>query len=124
MTTLKREPIKYIRDFIKKHYKKPDCCYICNSKEKLELHHLYGLSELFNNWCDANKVVIDTEEDIIAARGNFYNDCVDKLSNDHLYTLCSPHHKLLHSIYGQRYANSMVPKVTNWLDIKKDKHGK
>ena len=35
MNQLKRFPIKYIRDFIKKDYKLRDECFICGSKEKL-----------------------------------------------------------------------------------------
>ena len=56
MNQLKRFPIKYIRDFIKKDYKLRDECFICGSKEKLELHHLLSISELFNKWCFKNKI--------------------------------------------------------------------
>ena len=56
MSNLKRFPIKYIRDYIKKDYKTREDCYICGSKTKLELHHLYSVSELFGKWCDKNGI--------------------------------------------------------------------
>ncbi len=40
MDVLKRFPIKYVRDYIKKDYKVRDKCYICGSKDDLELIHL------------------------------------------------------------------------------------
>ena len=58
MNQLKRLPVKYIRDFIKKDYKLRDECYVCGSKNTLELHHLLSVSELFNNWCVKNKINI------------------------------------------------------------------
>lgn len=124
MTSLKRFPIKYIRDFIKKDYKIRDECYVCGGKESLELHHLYGLSELFNTWCTTNKITkVDTVEIISQVREDFANDEKDKLSNKNLYTLCKIHHVRLHTVYGQRYANYLAPKIKNWLDIQKEKNG-
>lgn len=124
MAALKREVIKYLRDFIKKDYKSAGHCYICNTKESLELHHLYGLSELFNSWLVKNKIpVITTVEEITALRVPFAEECAESLSNTNLITLCSNHHKRLHNLYGQRYSNYMVPKILKWLDIQKDKNG-
>ena len=124
MTSLKRFPIKYIRDFIKKDYKLRDECYVCGTKESLELHHLYGLSELFDKWCTTNKIKkVDTVEIINQIREEFANDEKDKLSNKNLYTLCKNHHVRLHTVYGQRYANYLAPKIKNWLDIQKEKNG-
>jgi len=51
MDVLKRFPIKYVRDYIKKDYKIRDKCFICGDKENLELHHLYSLSQLWETWC-------------------------------------------------------------------------
>jgi 5-methylcytosine-specific restriction endonuclease McrA len=124
MTDLKRLPVKYIRDFIKKDYKLRDCCYICNSTNLLELHHLYSVSELFTQWCIKNNIkIINTEEQIFAIRARFAEDCVADLDNNNLYTLCSDHHKRLHNLYGQTYPHSMAPKIKNWIQIQKDKHG-
>jgi hypothetical protein len=47
-----------------------------------------------------------------------------KLSHENLYTLCSSHHKHLHSIYGQTYSNHLAPKIKNWLDIQRAKNGR
>ena len=102
MDVLKRFPIKYVRDYIKKDYKVRDKCYICGSKDDLELHHLYSLSQLWQKWCIANN-------------NSKY------LNNKNLYTLCRMHHSKLHTLYGQNYSNHLVPKVKKWLDIQKDK---
>ena len=124
MTELKRLPLKYIRDYIKKDYKIRDCCYVCNTVDNLELHHLYSVSELFNSWCTANKIKnITTEEQILEYRVSFARDCEELLSHINLFTLCGKHHKHLHSIYGQRYSNSMAPKIRNWLELQKVKNG-
>ena len=53
---LKRFPVKYIRDYLKKRYQKTDHCYICGKLNTLEFHHLYSVSELFNSWCVKNKI--------------------------------------------------------------------
>jgi len=124
MSTLKRFPIKYIRDFIKKDYKLRDKCFICDSKDNLELHHLFSVSELFRKWCEQKKILsIDKVEEINEYRVKFSEDCADQLSHDNLFTLCSKHHKLLHTIYGQTYSNHLVPKIKNWLDIQRLKNG-
>ena len=125
MNQLKRFPIKYIRDFIKKDYKLRDECFICGSKDKLELHHLLSISELFNKWCVKNKInAIDDVDYIKKLRIEFANDCEEELSHKHLFTLCSSHHKQLHSIYGQTYSNHLAPKIKNWLEIQKAKNGR
>ena len=124
MKELKRFPIKYIRDFIKKDYKLRDKCFICGSSEKLELHHLYSISELFRQWCTDNKIYsIDTVEEITDYRVKFSEDCTEELSHDNLFTLCSKHHKRLHTIYGQTYSNHLTPKIKKWLDFQRLKNG-
>ena len=124
MSQLKRFPIKYISDYIKKDYKLKDKCYICGSKEKLELHHLFSVSQLFEQWCSENKVTeINTVEKITSLREIFAVDCKESLDHHNLYTLCKTHHQRLHNIYGQNYSNHLVPKIKNWLEIQKDKNG-
>ena len=56
MSNLRRIPIKYIRDYIKKDYKLRDECYVCKCTDKLELHHMYSISQLFEGWCTKNKI--------------------------------------------------------------------
>lgn len=124
MAELKREAVKMVRDYIKKDYKSKDCCFICGKTDTLELHHLYSLSELYNSWIDNNNIKVnDTVEQMMSLRVIFARDNAETLSNDNLYTLCSDHHKRLHNIYGQTYPNFMAPKIKNWIQIQKDKHG-
>ena len=124
MTDLKRELVKYIRDYIKKDYKLRDCCYICKTTSSLELHHLYSVSELFSLWCNKNGIKsISTEAEIKSHRVQFAIDYELELSHDNLFTLCAKHHKQLHNLYGQTYANGMVPKIKNWIELQKVKHG-
>ena len=124
MGELKRLPIKYIRDFIKKDYKLRDKCFVCDSTEFLELHHLFSVSELFKRWRETNKInEISSVDEIKDLRVKFAEDCKDQLSHDNLYTLCSTHHKQLHNLYGQTYSNYLAPKIKNWLEIQKAKHG-
>lgn len=124
MSELKRFPIKYIRDFIKKDYKLRDKCFVCGGTEFLELHHLFSVSELFKRWRETNKInEITSVDEIKDLREKFAKDCKDQLSHVNLFTLCSKHHKQLHSIYGQTYSNHLAPKIKNWLDIQKAKNG-
>ena len=120
---LKRFPVKYIRDYLKKRYQKTDNCYICGIKDNLEFHHLYSVSELFNSWCVTNNVKeINTVEEINTYREQFEKDYFWELSNDNALTLCKQHHERLHNIFGQRYDNSVVKKVKNWVEIQKEKN--
>lgn len=124
MSNLKRLPVKFVRDYIKKDYKLKDCCFICGSIEELELHHLYSVSELFNNWCTKNKIMhIKDDEHIKQLRVQFAEDCAEDLSHNNLYTLCKLHHVRLHTIYGQSYANHLAPKIKSWIYLQKEKNG-
>lgn len=113
----KRIPIKYVRDLIKKNYKKISKCYICNSSQDLEFHHLHSIAELWNNWCSKNKVTINTVIDIKTHRVKFEEEHREILKDT--VTLCKPHHERLHSIFGQRYNNIMVPRIKKWIDNEK-----
>jgi queuine/archaeosine tRNA-ribosyltransferase len=124
MNTLKRFPVKYIRDYIKKDYKLRDACYICTSTVKLELHHLYSVSQLFEKWCTVNNIKHIEDVDVIKElRVRFAEDCKSDLGHDNLFTLCDKHHKHLHNLYGQKYSNHLVPKIKNWLETQKAKNG-
>lgn len=124
MKELKRFPIKYIRDYIKKDYKLRDYCFICGSTDNLELHHLLSVSELFNKWCTKNNIrSIEDVDTMVSIREKFANDCSEELNHENLFTLCNRHHKQLHTIYGQTYSNHLAPKIKNWLEIQKAKHG-
>jgi len=80
---------------------------------------------LFSKWCDKNSIKnVDNVEKIKELRVIFAKDCEDDLSHKNLFTLCSKHHKQLHSIYGQTYSNHLAPKIKNWLDIQRTKNGR
>ena len=123
MSDLKRLPVKYIRDYIKKDYKYDSCCYICGGEESLELHHLYSVSELWNLWLEKNPVEILDFETIKTLREQFYIENKHLLDERNLYTLCKNHHQKLHSIYGARYSNWRSGKVKQWLEVQKIKFG-
>lgn len=119
---LKRFPVKYIRDYIKKNYQKEKECFICGKIDNLEFHHLFSVSELFNSWCNKKKIEkIESVDEINNYREIFEKDNLWELSNENALTLCKPHHERLHNIFGQRYSNSLVPKVKNWVKIQKEK---
>ena len=118
---LLRDPVKTVRDRIKRDYKKTNNCYICDSDDFLELHHLYSISELFNNWVKKEKIDISTTEKVVGIREEFYEKHFEKLSPDNCITLCKTHHERLHHLYGQRYTSVMVPKIRRWLNIQKEK---
>ena len=122
MDVLKRFPIKYVRDYIKKDYKIRDECFICGSKDNLELHHLYSLSQLWETWCqEHNLKKVESVEIIKQLRVTFAEDNKTFLSNKNLYTLCKIHHLKLHTLYGQNYSNHLVPKVKKWLELQREK---
>jgi hypothetical protein len=120
---LKREPVKYIRDGMKSRYKQREPCYICCSTEKIELHHLYCVSELWDEWSLRNRVVINTPEEIILHRQQFELDCAEKLDNSNLYSLCKTHHSRLHQLFGKSYSNYTALKVKEWLERQKARYG-
>jgi len=122
---LLRVPVKAVRDFIKKGYKKTTNCYICNSEKQLELHHMFSLSELFHTWAEHNKIIVNeikTFEEMDKIRVTFSQAHIEELSVKNSYTLCKLHHERLHNLYGQRYENRMVPKVKNWVEVQKGKY--
>lgn len=108
---------------MKKHYKARECCFVCGSVDALELHHIYSVSQLFEDWCKAKRVrEPKTVEEMKEIREQFCQDEEERLSNSNLYTLCKMHHQRLHSIYGQKYSNHISSKVIRWLEIQKEKH--
>lgn len=121
--TLKRDPVKYIRDSMKSQYKAREQCFICGCSENIELHHLYSVAELWHAWQKSSRVRVETDEDIINCREQFITENALYLSNEHLYSLCKAHHQRLHSIFGKSYSNYTARKVAKWLDAQKLKAG-
>lgn len=120
--TLKRDLVKYVRDKAKSQYKKATSCYICGNTENLDFHHFYGLTELLEWWMKEQKVVIETEEDILRLREQFIADNKEKVY-DHAVTLCHMHHLRLHNIYGKRPKLITAKKQEKWVEIQRTKHG-
>lgn len=123
MKKLTRLPVKWIRDGIKSSYKEKGPCYICGATENIELHHIYSISELWNNWLIQNKITIVSDQDVLDNRSKFEEDNWEYLNNSNLYSLCKKHHTTLHRIYGKSYSNYMAPKIINWMNLQKQKHG-
>lgn len=119
---LKRDPIKFVRDKAKARYNKGTECFICGSNENLDFHHYYTLTPLFNKWLRDNKIVIKTDEDVLAVRDRFIAEHMPELY-DHAVTLCHEHHLKLHSIYGKDPSLVTAKKQMNWVRIQREKHG-
>ena len=120
MSTLKRIPIKYVRDRAKSRYEKDSECYVCGVGGSLDFHHLFTVDILFDNWLKSNKIKINNVEDIIAVRDDFIESHTYELY-EYAKTLCKKCHKRLHSIYGQRPPLATAPKQERWLDKQREK---
>lgn len=123
MSTLKRIPIKYVRDRAKSRYVKDSKCYICGVGGSLDFHHLFTVDILFDNWLKSNKIIINNVEDIIAVRDEFIESHSYEMY-DYARTLCRSCHKRLHSIYGQRPPLSSGPKQERWIEKQRAKLNK
>ena len=121
MSTLKRIPIKYVRDRAKSRYVKASNCYVCGVGGSLDFHHLYTVDVLFDNWLKVNKLKIATVEDIIAVRDDFIQEHEYELY-DYAKTLCKKCHQRLHTVYGQRPSLSTAEKQERWLIKQREKH--
>ncbi len=119
---LKRDPIKYVRDKAKAAYVKDSSCYICDGTVRLDFHHFYTLTPLFNKWLKQEKIVINTEEDVLSVRDRFIAEHKPELY-DHAVTLCHEHHMKLHSVYGKDPALVTATKQMKWVDIQRTKYG-
>jgi hypothetical protein len=120
MSTLKRIPIKYVRDRAKSRYVKDSHCYVCRVDGSLDFHHLFTVDILFDNWLKNNNITINTVEDIIAVRDSFIENHEYEMF-DFARTLCKTCHKRLHTIYGQRPPLSTAKKQERWLEKQRDK---
>ena len=112
--TKKRTAIKYIRDGIKQKYDKGSHCEICDGTEELEFHHYHTVAFVLENYAKAEDILLDTTEQILAMRDEFYKKHWYELVTDAV-TLCKNHHTQLHGIYGQKPLLSTVEKQRNWV---------
>lgn len=115
-----RIPVKWVRDKAKAAYDKKEFCYICGATEDLELHHLYSITLLLEEWSEKNSYDISTDDGILAVRDEFIA-AYEKEIFDDVYTLCNKHHVKLHGIYGKKPAKHTAVKQARWLELQKDK---
>ena len=118
--TNKRISVKWVRDKAKAAYEKADTCYICNTKENLELHHLHSITVLLNRWAENNGYDISSDDGIIAVRDEFIDEHKVELY-DLVYTLCNRHHVALHGIYGKAPSLGSEQRQQNWIEKQKAK---
>lgn len=118
--TNKRIPVKHVRDKAKSAYEKQDTCYICNTSQDLELHHLHSVTLLLENWARRKGYDISTDEGILAVRDEFISEHHTELY-EQVYTLCNPHHIALHGVYGKTPQPGSEPKQARWIEIQRDK---
>ena len=119
---LKRDLVKYVRDRAKSKYDKGTECRICGSKENLDFHHFYGLTELLDMWLRGNNLNIQTAEEIMEVRDTFIEEHLRELYEEAV-TLCHEHHLRLHSIYGKRPKLFTAQKQERWVERRREKHG-
>ena len=116
----KRIPVKHVRDKAKAAYDKQDHCYICGTKEDLELHHFHSITILLDVWAKVKKYDISTDEGILAVRDEFIAEHRTELY-DLVRTLCNKHHVNLHKIFGKAPDPKSVQRQERWVDIQRDK---
>lgn len=122
MTERKRDRIKYVRDRVKSKYDKKDKCEICDSTDRLEFHHYYSLTLLFNKFLKENGLKADTVEEVTEAGTLFIAGHQKEIYEDTV-TLCHHHHhERLHSgIYGKTPSLHTASKQKKWVRIMRQK---
>ena len=119
-TSNNRIPVKWVRDRAKAAYDKKEVCYICGTTHDLELHHVYSITLLLEEWTKAKGYDISTDEGILAVRDEFI-ETHRKEIYDLVYTLCNNHHVKLHGIYGKKPPKHTVDKQIRWIELQKNK---
>lgn len=119
--TNKRIPVKWVRDRAKSAYTKQQSCYICNTAQDLELHHLHSITVLLERWAQAQGYDISTDDGILAVRDEFIEAHHSEIY-EQVYTLCNRHHVQLHGIYGKTPQPGSEPKQARWIDLQREKH--
>lgn len=115
-----RSFIRILRDGVKSNYVKLDECECCGSTEDLELHHPHTFSLVFEEYCKKVGLTVESSEQVLAMRDEFYKANWNELVLDVL-TLCNTHHKLLHQIYGSKPSLSTASKQRVWVERLKGK---
>ena len=115
-----RIPVKWVRDKAKAAYDKKDFCFICNTKEDLELHHFNSITILLENWAAAKKYDISTDDGILAVRDEFISEHHNELY-EQVRTLCNKHHVALHRVFGKAPPSNSAVRQERWVGIQQDK---
>lgn len=118
--TNKRIPVKWIRDGAKSAYQKESSCWVCGTKQDLELHHLKSITLLLENWAEQNHISLDTDEQVLAIRERFIEEHRVEIYEE-VYTLCNRHHVMLHSVYGKSPSLTSSPRQQRWLELQREK---
>lgn len=118
--TMKRLPIKWVRDRAKAAYEKKGSCEICGTTEELEFHHYYTMTPLFNKWCKSQRIIINSDQDVLDCRDAFIEAHRDEIYNQTV-TLCKSHHAMLHKVYGKDPNLGTAIKQKAWVQIQREK---
>lgn len=116
----KRTAIRHIRDGIKSNYNKDCKCAVCDTEEDLELHHYHTVSLILKAYVAKHNIPIETDEQVLAMRDEFYQAHWYELVEDAV-TLCNSHHKALHKTYGKEPSLSTAEKQKTWVTRFRDK---
>ena len=115
-----RIPVKWVRDRAKAAYDKKDTCCICGTGVDLELHHFNSITILLENWANAKRYDISTDDGILAVRDEFIAEHHDELYLQ-VRTLCNKHHVALHRVFGKAPPPNSTERQERWVGIQKDK---
>lgn len=118
--TTKRIPIKWVRDKAKSAYIKMPECYICATKEDLELHHTNGMQNMWDAWVAKNNYIVETDEHVVELREQFIAEHHTQIYID-VFTLCAQHHLKLHAVYGKSPPLVTAKKQVLWINKQKEK---
>ena len=117
----KRIAVKWIRDKAKHAYEKQATCYICGTVEDLELHHVYSITRLLEQWAHRMGYDVSTDQGILAVRDEFIAEHHREIY-ELVYTLCNKHHVQLHGVYGKKPQFGTETKQSAWIERQKAKY--
>jgi hypothetical protein len=120
----KRLAVKWVRDGIKRKYKKAEECALCGTKDELQFHHFYSVTLLFEKWLRENNLKVETDDDVLAVRERFSLEHKIELF-DETVTLCKYcHNSRLHKVYGITPPLSTADKQKRWIALQAEKVGR
>jgi len=111
--------VKMIRDKTRKSLSKADVCWVTGQVGQLEIHHMYTMSALVSDYLRKHNITI-TDDNKLEVRDAIIKDEYNRLHEQ--VVLSKTIHAKLHSIFGTKYPNYIVPKVRLWLERQKDSY--